>query len=79
MITGTHDIDLNWVKEVRAVNTLKGPVPLIVPRIVYERQRLSQEDIPFIVDKIVDILDTNQFDGIVFEVLGIVSQSLEAI
>jgi len=68
MITGTHDIDLNWIKEVRAVDNQKGQVPLIVPRIVYERQRLSQEDIPTIVDNIVDILDTKKFDGIVFEV-----------
>ncbi|KAG1709037.1 hypothetical protein DVH05_022667 [Phytophthora capsici] len=67
IITGTHDIDSQWVLDVK--NGVEGGEgPAIVPRVVYERNRLSSEDIPVIIDKMLELSEKHEFDGMVFEI-----------
>ncbi|TDH67537.1 hypothetical protein CCR75_005348 [Bremia lactucae] len=67
IITGLHDIDRQWMRDIR--DEIKGNiVPAIVPRIVYERNRLSSEDVSVIIDDILALMDEHDFDGIVFEI-----------
>jgi chitinase domain-containing protein 1 len=72
ILTGTHDIDRQWVRDVKyGVGEDKGQEgegPAIVPRVVYERNRLSSEDVPVIIDKMLALTAEHDFDGMVFEI-----------
>ncbi|KAG7386203.1 Chitinase domain-containing protein 1 [Phytophthora pseudosyringae] len=71
IITGTHDIDRQWVLDVKNGvdgEEQQGEGPAIVPRLVYERNRLSSEDIPVIIEKMLELANEHEFDGMVFEI-----------
>ncbi|DAZ98379.1 TPA: hypothetical protein N0F65_000698, partial [Lagenidium giganteum] len=76
VITGQHDIDAAWIRDVRRfaeealveASSEKKDGPAIVPRVVYERNRLSSEDIPVIIDELVTLADKHKFEGYVFEI-----------
>lgn len=71
IITGTHDIDRQWMLDVKngvEGDDQQGEGPEIVPRIVYERNRLSSEDVPVIIDKMLELMEDFKFDGMVFEI-----------
>ncbi|KAI9912655.1 hypothetical protein PsorP6_004843 [Peronosclerospora sorghi] len=71
IITGTHEIDRQWVHDIRNGDEEieeKQEVPAIVPRVVYERNRLSSEDVPLIIDNMLELMNKHTFDGMVFEV-----------
>ncbi|KAG3119782.1 hypothetical protein PI124_g2087 [Phytophthora idaei] len=71
IITGTHDIDRQWVLDVKngaKGDEQQGEGPAIVPRVVYERNRLSSEDVPVIIEKMLGLVNEHEFDGIVFEI-----------
>jgi chitinase domain-containing protein 1 len=73
IITGTHDIDADWVRDVkygpgsRSGDAAKAG-PKMVPRVMYERNKLSDEDVPQIVDALLVLARVHDFDGFVFEV-----------
>lgn len=73
-ITGTHDIDADWVRDVkhgpsgRGSGDAAGAGPKMVPRVMYERNKLSDEDVPRIIDALLEIARAHDFDGFVFEV-----------
>lgn len=81
-IAGTHDIDVNWIKEVRSAS--KGKTK-ILPRILFDKfsdhdysQLLSYPNERQIVTKlIVDICTKYKFDGIVLEVWSTLSMRVE--
>ncbi|KAL9653460.1 hypothetical protein ABK040_002094 [Willaertia magna] len=74
-ISGIHDIDLNWMKEVRKVNSK------ILPRLRFEYSKWTQQDLQLffgqptlqkdihlnLIDKIDRIIKAYQLDGIVLE------------
>ncbi|KAL8003821.1 putative glycoside hydrolase family 18, catalytic domain, glycoside hydrolase superfamily [Plasmopara halstedii] len=71
IITGTQDIDRRWMLDVKngvAGQDMLNEGPEIVPRVVYERNRLVSEDVPVIIDKILELVNKHEFDGIVFEI-----------
>ncbi|KAG2524888.1 hypothetical protein JM16_004757 [Phytophthora kernoviae] len=70
IITGTHDINQEWVQEVKyGVNKKdNGEGPAMVPRVVYERNRLASEDVPVIIEKMLSLVEEHNFDGMVFEI-----------
>lgn len=39
-----------------------------MPRVVYERNRLSSEDVPVIIEKMLALTNEHDFDGMVFEI-----------
>lgn len=69
IVTGTHDIDAAWVRDVKY-----GPGgadergPAMVPRVMYERNRLAEEDVAVIIDGLLVLAREHDFDGFVFEV-----------
>lgn len=65
MVTGTHDIDPQWIQAVRGAD---GRGPKVVPRVVYERNKLASTDVPLIITQLLDLAEKNAFDGIVFEI-----------
>lgn len=65
IITGTHDIDRQWVQDVKGDS---APRPRIVPRVMYERNRLSHTDVPIIIQSLIDLAKSEAFDGFVFEI-----------
>ncbi|RLN87810.1 hypothetical protein BBJ28_00011733, partial [Nothophytophthora sp. Chile5] len=72
LITGVHDIDRQWVLDVKhgveGEEESGGEGPMMVPRVVYERNRLSSEDVPVIVAKLLVLVAEHGFDGVVFEI-----------
>uniref|UniRef100_H3GW53 GH18 domain-containing protein n=1 Tax=Phytophthora ramorum TaxID=164328 RepID=H3GW53_PHYRM len=71
IITGTHDIDRQWVLDVKNGvdgEEQQGAGPAVVPRVVYERNRLSSEDVPVIIEKMLELASEHDFDGMVFEI-----------
>ncbi|CAH0489815.1 unnamed protein product [Peronospora farinosa] len=71
IITGTHDIDRQWVQDIK--NGAEGEKveeegPAVLPRVVYERNHISVEDDPLIISKLLTLTDEHDFDGIVFEI-----------
>ncbi|POM71395.1 Hypothetical protein PHPALM_12044 [Phytophthora palmivora] len=71
IITGTHDIDRQWVRDVKygvEEGDQQEEGPAVVPRVVYERNRLSSEDVPIIIEKMLALTDEHDFDGMVFEI-----------
>ncbi|KAE9032006.1 hypothetical protein PR003_g8808 [Phytophthora rubi] len=71
IITGTHDIDSQWVRDVKhgvEGQQQQGEGPAVVPRVVYERNRLSSEDVPVIIEKMLALTNEHDFDGMVFEI-----------
>lgn len=71
IITGTHDIDRHWILDMRIGTDRENSLregPAIVPRVVYERNRLSSEDIPVIIEDMLKLVYEHEFDGIVFEI-----------
>ena len=70
IITGTHDIDHQWVQEIKygdKGDELEGEGPAVLPRVVYERNRISLEDGPLIISRLLTLTDEHDFDGIVLE------------
>lgn len=65
IVAGTHDIDRQWVQDVRGGDA-KGPA--IVPRVVYERNKLASTDVPLIINELLALCDQHAFDGVVFEI-----------
>ncbi|TMW62492.1 hypothetical protein Poli38472_005110 [Pythium oligandrum] len=65
IITGSHDIDDQWVADVRGGD---GKGPKLVPRVVYERNRLNSNDVPVIIDLLVKLARERALDGFVFEI-----------
>lgn len=65
IITGTHDIDAQWASDVRGSD---GRGPAIVPRVMYERNSLSESDVQVIIDSLLALADEHSFQGFVFEV-----------
>lgn len=65
IITGQHDIDRQWIRDVQGD---KATGPAIVPRVVYERNKLSSSDVPIIGDLLLELVQKEKLDGIVFEV-----------
>lgn len=63
IITGTHDIDREWIASVRGSSG-----PAIVPRVVYERNKLASTDVPVIIDALLALSAAHAFDGVVFEI-----------
>lgn len=71
-IQGTHDIDFQWMRDVRAVN----PTIRIVPRIIFERWTHSQylqllthsKLVITIAKKLVELARKYEFDGYVLEI-----------
>lgn len=73
ILTGTHDIDADWVRDVKyGPGDRRGDTatagPKMVPRVMYERNKLSDEDVPRIVDALLELARAHDFDGFVFEV-----------
>ncbi|GMF17304.1 unnamed protein product [Phytophthora lilii] len=71
IITGTHDIDRQWVLDVKngvEGEKQQGEGPAIVPRVVYERNRLGSEDVPVIIEEMLTLAKEHDFDGMVFEI-----------
>ncbi|KAF1331166.1 hypothetical protein FI667_g4563, partial [Globisporangium splendens] len=65
VVTGTHDIDAQWIRAVRGED---GHDPKIVPRVVYERNKLASTDVPLIITQLLDLAEKHAFDGFVFEI-----------
>ncbi|KAG7398061.1 Chitinase domain-containing protein 1 [Phytophthora boehmeriae] len=69
IITGTHDIDQQWVQDVKyGIDRMDKKGPAVVPRVVYERNRLASEDVPVIIEKMLKLVEKHGFDGMVFEI-----------
>ncbi|CAI5743257.1 unnamed protein product [Peronospora destructor] len=71
IITGTHDIDPQWVQDIKIGaegDELEEEGPAVLPRVVYERNHISWEDGPLIISKLLTLTDEHDFDGIVFEI-----------
>jgi chitinase domain-containing protein 1 len=75
-ITGVHDIDAGWISELRkgcsrkdSTNTVKTGTgcPRIVPRLIWEIQRLDPTVLDAALDAISGIVARHAFDGIVLE------------
>lgn len=66
VVTGTHDIDPQWVQDMRGVASPPGPA--IVPRVVYERNQLASTDVPVIIRDLLALSTRYAFDGFVFEI-----------
>ncbi|CAH0517330.1 unnamed protein product [Peronospora belbahrii] len=71
IITGTHDIDQQWVHDVKygsKGDPHEGKGPAIVPRVIYERSYFKPEDFPVILYELLSLMTKHDFDGIVFEI-----------
>lgn len=73
VITGQHDIDMGWIRDVRehakaATKGLPERIPAIVPRVVYERNRLNPQDSSLIARVLIELAEKHQFDGYVVEI-----------
>lgn len=69
IVTGTHDVDQQWIHDVRGgARTNNGAGPKIVPRVVYERNKLASVDVPVIISELLALSDRHAFDGFVFEI-----------
>ncbi|GLD99222.1 hypothetical protein PINS_up007940 [Pythium insidiosum] len=67
ILTGTHDIDRDWIAAVRRP-VASGDAPKIVPRVVYERNKLASDDIPVLIEILLRVTQDEGFDGLVFEI-----------
>ncbi|XP_047123079.1 chitinase domain-containing protein 1-like [Hydra vulgaris] len=72
-ITGAHDIDNNWIKDIKR---LSGGLSKVLPRILFEKWSVSdlqalfskEKSLLLLVTKIVDFIELHDFDGIVLEI-----------
>ncbi|XP_047144279.1 chitinase domain-containing protein 1 isoform X1 [Hydra vulgaris] len=72
-ITGAHDIDNNWIKDVKR---LSGGLSKVLPRMLFEEWSVSdlqalfskEENLHLLVTKIVDFIELHDLDGIVLEI-----------
>lgn len=64
VVAGTHDIDRQWIRDVRG----DSDGPAIVPRVVYERNKLASTDVPLIISDLLALCEKHEFDGVVFEI-----------
>lgn len=65
VVAGTHDIDRRWIQDMRGGD---GNGPAIVPRVVYERNKLTSTDVPLIISDLLTLCEKHAFDGVVFEI-----------
>ncbi|TYZ64743.1 hypothetical protein PybrP1_004286 [[Pythium] brassicae (nom. inval.)] len=68
IVTGAHDIDQQWLHDVRGGASADGAGPAIVPRVVYERNRLASGDVPVIISELLALSERHALDGFVFEI-----------
>lgn len=76
ILTGQHDIDRQWMRDVQGD---KATGPAIVPRVVYERNKLSSSDVPIIGDMLLELVQEEGLDGIVFEVSRCLTSAVVAL
>ena len=72
-IAGTHDVDKNWIKDVKSSS---GGLSKVFPRMLFEGWAVAdlqalfskEENLHLVVTKIVDFIEDQGFDGIVLEI-----------
>ncbi|KAJ0389121.1 hypothetical protein ATCC90586_010482 [Pythium insidiosum] len=67
VLAGTHDIDRDWIAAVRHP-AASGTVPKIVPRVVYERNKLASADVPVLIELLLGLARAERLDGLVLEI-----------
>ncbi len=76
-ITGKHDIDAGWLKDMR--EGCDYACPLITPRVMWEANIKSMEDVVEAGIAIKNIVYDYQFDGVVLELGSLWSAKLEVV